>query len=428
MYSNGLIDPRYQLMLTLTHVERECARTGKREKDESIGWVLDGKAFVIRNKDRFCKTWVPIFFGQAKMSSFTRKLYRWGFRKVNLAPDASSPSALYFGSENFQRDNKRLLSRMRSITAAKTRSEMAVESSRGFSMVQSADVGGFPAQLTFQVHFGNQVGGLQNSQPPPPVTSGGLLPGQHNPTLEQTAIIQHALAVAQIALQNQQIQQHQPPQFGGGIPEIIHRSMINPQQQPNATPNELLLALSRLSLPQPLPLNHAMNSGQPFSSGLASFNPTQQQQPQQQQLNRPHIQDTVNQTHQAFPQIVQQPQHQQPNLVLSFPQLQQHTLQLNQAQIQDQMYQHLPAILQTQQMPQLVLSLPQLQQPSATQQQRPLQSLLQSQSTVVPSQAMVQGRHEVNPDEQVRIQEFLNVLLRYNQYLGGQTPQPPHPP
>jgi len=122
-----------QLMLTLIHVERECAKSGKKEEDASIGWILGGKAFVIRNKANLCNTWMPMFFGQAKFSSFTRKLYRWGFRKINMPHNSvvgASASSFFFGNENFQRDNKDLLTRMRSVTAAKTRSEQAAETAR----------------------------------------------------------------------------------------------------------------------------------------------------------------------------------------------------------------------------------------------------------------------------------------------------------
>jgi HSF-type DNA-binding len=118
-------------MITLTHVERECARLGKPENEESIGWVLDGKAFTVLNMKQFCETWLPVFFGQSKFSSFTRKLYRWGFRKINVAsiPNRSAypENALFFGNECFQRDDKALLASMESVTAAKTRCSAAAD-------------------------------------------------------------------------------------------------------------------------------------------------------------------------------------------------------------------------------------------------------------------------------------------------------------
>ena len=121
-------------MLTLTHVDRERSRKGIPESGESIGWVLDGTAFVVQNIDQLCVTWLPLFFGQSKFSSFTRKLYRWGFRKINVAsiPNGSSyrENALFFGNEHFLRSDKSQLSLMRSVTAAKTRSGTAGPVSR----------------------------------------------------------------------------------------------------------------------------------------------------------------------------------------------------------------------------------------------------------------------------------------------------------
>jgi HSF-type DNA-binding len=113
-------------MLTLTHVERERRKSGIPESGESIGWVADGTAFVVQNIEKLCATWLPMFFGQSKFSSFTRKMYRWGFRKINVAsiPNGSSYSenALFFGNEHFLRSDKSQLSLMKSVTAAKTRS------------------------------------------------------------------------------------------------------------------------------------------------------------------------------------------------------------------------------------------------------------------------------------------------------------------
>jgi hypothetical protein len=109
-------------MLLLVHIERICAKSGKREESEAIGWLPGGKSFVIRDKDLFCSTWLPRFFSHAKFSSFTRKLYRWGFRKINPAVAVTErASAVVFSNEHFHRDNMELLQSMRSITAAKQR-------------------------------------------------------------------------------------------------------------------------------------------------------------------------------------------------------------------------------------------------------------------------------------------------------------------
>ena len=87
-----------------------------------VEWTSDGTAFVIRNKDELVKKWLPLFFSQSKFLSFTRKLYRWGFRKTLLSKESDKgASVVAFGNIYFQRNNHALMSQMRSITAAKLR-------------------------------------------------------------------------------------------------------------------------------------------------------------------------------------------------------------------------------------------------------------------------------------------------------------------
>ena len=117
----------------LTHVEKEMARSGTLESKASFGWSQDGKIFVVRSKEQMCATWLTLFFGQAKFSSFTRKLYRWGFRKINMTPRHEvgySEHVHFFGNENFQRDTKGLLSQMKSVTAVKTRGRVDREATK----------------------------------------------------------------------------------------------------------------------------------------------------------------------------------------------------------------------------------------------------------------------------------------------------------
>jgi len=54
-----------------------------------------------------------------KFQSFTRKLYRWGFRQVNRGIGPDDP--IIFGNEHFQRDDEELMVKMRSTTAASNR-------------------------------------------------------------------------------------------------------------------------------------------------------------------------------------------------------------------------------------------------------------------------------------------------------------------
>jgi len=91
----------------------------KTEKDFCVSWLPEGKAFVIYNIKEFTSIVIPKFFKASKFCSFTRKLYRWGFRQLNRGIGPDEP--IIFGNEYFQRDNADLMVNMRSITAASIR-------------------------------------------------------------------------------------------------------------------------------------------------------------------------------------------------------------------------------------------------------------------------------------------------------------------
>jgi hypothetical protein len=82
-------------------------------------WLPDGKSFVVSNPDGFTRQILPKYFKATKFSSFTRKLYRWGFRQVNRGIGPDDP--IIFGNVFFQRDDAELMAKMRSATAASTR-------------------------------------------------------------------------------------------------------------------------------------------------------------------------------------------------------------------------------------------------------------------------------------------------------------------
>lgn len=86
-----------------------------------VQWVDDGKSFVINQPDVFTRDVVPRFFKATKFSSFTRKLYRWGFRQVNRGIGPEDP--IIFGNDFFQRDNEELMCKMKSVTAASARKQ-----------------------------------------------------------------------------------------------------------------------------------------------------------------------------------------------------------------------------------------------------------------------------------------------------------------
>jgi HSF-type DNA-binding len=211
-------------MLTLTYVERECAKMGKPENSASIGWVLDGKAFVVRNNSKLYSSWLPLFFGQSKFSSFTRKLYRWGFRKINLAPQSAggtNTNTFFFGNENFQRDKKELLSNMKSVTAAKTRCELASDAAKNgwIPPNQDASGGGVVVVRAQQDPQGAFQAGIPTVTIPQITVP--LIPGAAG-GVDQAALIQQAMNLAALqsllaapqaaAMQGQQFNLQQPQQ------------------------------------------------------------------------------------------------------------------------------------------------------------------------------------------------------------------------
>ena len=104
---------------------------------------MDGQAFVVSHKENLTKHLLPHFFHQeTKFLSFTRKLYRWGFRRINpprnrkrAAPSAngtpppaavvhteeSAAERIVFGHECFDRNRRQLLRHMKSTTAESLR-------------------------------------------------------------------------------------------------------------------------------------------------------------------------------------------------------------------------------------------------------------------------------------------------------------------
>jgi hypothetical protein len=115
-------------MLMLMHIERYFTKQGWALEKAPIAWTSNGRAFIIRDNDKLVSDWLPVFFQKGKFSSFKRKLYRWGFRQVQLLNHDLSTIGnreLVFGNENFQRDQKVLLPRMKSITAESLRRQQA---------------------------------------------------------------------------------------------------------------------------------------------------------------------------------------------------------------------------------------------------------------------------------------------------------------
>ncbi|CAJ1946332.1 unnamed protein product [Cylindrotheca closterium] len=117
--NNATLNFPQKLMLLLSYVDNERDRGNH---ITCISWVRDGHAFVIKDRQELVDSLLPLFFREGKFSSFTRKLYRWGFRQICIPKGGTKKDRdLMFGHEDFQRDNKSLMTEMRSVTAAGTR-------------------------------------------------------------------------------------------------------------------------------------------------------------------------------------------------------------------------------------------------------------------------------------------------------------------
>jgi hypothetical protein len=122
-------------MLLLSHVDNV---NNKGEHIDCISWAHDGHTFLIRDTQELVDNLLPLFFREGKFSSFTRKLYRWGFRQICIAKGLDKKDRdMVFGQEHFQRDNKALMSDMRSVTAAGTRRAISALTSRKKAREQS---------------------------------------------------------------------------------------------------------------------------------------------------------------------------------------------------------------------------------------------------------------------------------------------------
>lgn len=138
----------------------------KIEKDFCISWLPEGKAFVIYNIKEFTTHVIPKFFKASKFCSFTRKLYRWGFRQLNRGIGPDEP--IIFGNEYFQRENAGLMVNMRSITAASIRKRESdllrhMLASKKRSLLTDSSGGYVPHQDTKQFNMAAQFDPKQNA-------------------------------------------------------------------------------------------------------------------------------------------------------------------------------------------------------------------------------------------------------------------------
>ncbi len=87
-----------------------------RDISDIISWLPNGRAFAIHNRTRFAGEVLPVYFKEAKYSSYARRMKRWGFTLKILNEEgcdgASRPKTVYH-NPLFLRDTKALCRQMR---------------------------------------------------------------------------------------------------------------------------------------------------------------------------------------------------------------------------------------------------------------------------------------------------------------------------
>jgi HSF-type DNA-binding len=62
----------------------------KLEADNNVGtisWLPHGRAFIVRDPDRFVNELMPVYFNQTKYSSFQRQLHMYNFQRITAGCD-----------------------------------------------------------------------------------------------------------------------------------------------------------------------------------------------------------------------------------------------------------------------------------------------------------------------------------------------------
>mmetsp|Transcript_28821 Transcript_28821/g.54461 ORF Transcript_28821/g.54461 Transcript_28821/m.54461 type:complete len:305 (-) Transcript_28821:601-1515(-) len=94
---------------------------GESEYASSVSWVEEGRAFAIRNNEKFMEHVVPRFFNQTKFRSFTRQLNLWGFTRISDV----GPGSRAWKHEHFLRGRIDRLSSIERTESKKSNSKAA---------------------------------------------------------------------------------------------------------------------------------------------------------------------------------------------------------------------------------------------------------------------------------------------------------------
>jgi hypothetical protein len=125
---SALTSRAMQLLLLLEHAAREAVKSGGSAKTACLAWTPDGKGIILRTTQELQNKILPMASCGGKLLSFTRKLYRWGFRQARSKYEKQK----IFCHPLFQRDDRRLMVGMKSITAEGTKRALAAKSLMAF--------------------------------------------------------------------------------------------------------------------------------------------------------------------------------------------------------------------------------------------------------------------------------------------------------
>lgn len=196
------------------------------EKDfaDIVAWTPSGKAFNIIQPKLFTANILPSHFKQAKYSSFTRKLHRWGFMRHYRGPEAGA-----FFHKHFRRGRMDMVEKMTCAKPAAPQSSSSKNNTARSTAASNND--NAPAMgmimdtsnssrdsATYGVNNNNLMGGMMGH---PLGLTQQLGSGGFNALMQQQQIPQQLLmqgyggmpsAQQQMLLRQQQLQQQQQQQ------------------------------------------------------------------------------------------------------------------------------------------------------------------------------------------------------------------------
>ena len=137
-----------------------------------IVWLPEGRSFTIVKPDIFVNEILPKYFKQAQLSSFVRRLHRWGFRQLKKETGEST-----YEHDLFLRDDPNLCLQMCCTSyslSQKRRTKIKQEATREYTRQME-----LAAEAAKRYHVSHLQAGMPPHHGPPPGYPGG--PPHHYP-------------------------------------------------------------------------------------------------------------------------------------------------------------------------------------------------------------------------------------------------------